>query len=869
MSTAPSLRPAVLAARDRLAVEREKLQRQHDAGSFGVQVCAHLSDVLDRVIINLCDDAAEAARLPDWRERVALIAHGGYGRQDVAPFSDVDLLVLRGKSEVDVAEFSRQVYQNIFDAGLKLGYGMRTVSDAVQSGMNDINTLTSLAESRALEGDEDLFHKFFERFRRRVLRGSRRFVPAIEASRRDERRQFGQTVYLLEPNVKRSRGTLRDIQLVRWVGFAVCGQSDLEVLMRRGLLSDDDYQMLRKAREFLLQLRNELHFRANRAQDLLARDEQLRIADHYGYIGSPGVLPVERFMRDYFEHTGNVRYAAAHFVASFRARSTVSRLAEPVVSRRAGRDYLVGPIHIKATRHGLPKVTGDLAEVLQLMDLANHHNKRIEHATWQAIRSAMIANDDVELSDEAAQRFLSLMSRPGRLADLLRRLHEMRVLEKIVPAMGHARCLMQFNEYHKYTVDEHSLLAVQSATDFLDDPGPIGEAYRGLRKKHLLHLALLLHDLGKGFEEDHSDVGARLAEQTAQRLGLSSSETEMLKFLVQKHLMMAHLAFRHDLNDEAIAVQLAVAVGSPYVLQMLYVLSCADLAAVGPGVLNDWKRRLLTELYFRARSHLVDEPQPLSDAPSEQRREQVRQHLGKDAEDPWFVSQLTELPASFLLADESTVIADQLRQMHQLPVDQVLAFGRYDPDRKATAYTVATHEEVTPGVFHKLTGAISSNRMEILSAEIHTLAENLVIDTFYVEDLDHADEPPPGRIQQVGDLLAQSLISDTYRAPSFQRVWKKTEQRMSEQPTRVRFDNTTSERFTIMAVFAYDRTGLLYDISRTLFEHGLSVHVAKIGTYIDQVVDVFYFHDEQGSKIQNDQRLEVLRRDILAAINPE
>ena len=210
---------------------------------------------------------------------------------------------------------------------------------------------------------------------------------------------------------------------------------------------------------------------------------------------------------------------------------------------------------------------------------------------------------------------------------------------------------------------------------------------------------------------------------------------------------------------------------------MLYVLSCADLAAVGPGVLNDWKRRLLTELYFRARSHLVDEPQPLSDAPSEQRREQVRQHLGKDAEDPWFVSQLTELPASFLLADESTVIADQLRQMHQLPVDQVLAFGRYDPDRKATAYTVATHEEVTPGVFHKLTGAISSNRMEILSAEIHTLAENLVIDTFYVEDLDHADEPPPGRIQQVGDLLAQSLIRDTYRAPSFQRVWKKTEQR--------------------------------------------------------------------------------------------
>jgi [protein-PII] uridylyltransferase len=862
-----------LAARERLAAGRAKLQEQHDRGSPGIQVCAHLTDLLDEVVLSLYESALEQAGHGELASEVALVPNGGYGRRDVAPYSDVDLMLLSTRAGQDrAAQVARFLTRDICDAGLQLGFNLRTIKEACQWGMKDAKIFTSLAESRFLAGNERLFEKYMERYRAATQRRWRFLVASITKSRKEERQQYGETAYLLQPNVKRSRGGLRDVQMVRWIGFTRYGVSDLEDLGRAGALTAVDRRRLVQAYEFLLKLRNELHFYAGKSQDLVNREEQVRLADRYGYQPLNSLLPVERFMRDYYEQTGEIRYISANFLASARARNRLSAAVAPLFSHRVEDDFRVGPIHISATRKGLEKVRRDLAEVLRLMDLANMYQKRIDHRTWEAIHTAMADRPVTEVSDRAAHRFLSLLSQPGRLGDLLRRLHQLRVLEQIIPAMQHARCLMQFNDYHKYTVDEHSINAVEAATNFLHDRRAIGDAYRDLRDKRLLHLALLIHDLGKGYDDDHSEVGALIAVETARRLQLSEGDAETLRFLVGKHLIMSHMAFREDMHDDKVILRLAREVGSTDVLQMLYILSAADLAAVGPKVLNDWKLELLTDLYFRTRSHLTGEQASYSASQeADQRREAVRQLAGHVAAGDWWDKQIAALPTGYLLSVSPRRIFDVLSQLQQSEADDAIAWSTYSRERKVSAYLVGTHEAVTPGIFHKLTGALTGKGLQILSAEIHTLADGLVLDRFYVEDPDFTDEPPAERTQEVCDALVRSLTVDAEKSPVFRRLWGASDRskvaELAEMPTRVRFDDSTSDQFTIITVFAYDRRGLLYSIAQTLFDLGLEVHVAKIGTFVDQAVDAFYVTDTHGKKIYSQRRRNEIRERLEQALS--
>ncbi len=420
-------------------------------------------------------------------------------------------------------------------------------------------------------------------------------------------------MYLLEPNIKRSPGGLRDIQLLRWVGFARYGEAAPDGLQLMGELSKEDEIALRRALEFLLRIRNELHFHARKEHDVLDRAEQVRIAAAFGYRGSAGMLPVEEFMREYFRNTDAVQQVACRFLEGAQPWMKLGEVLSPLFSHQVEGDFRVGPTRISATRKGLVKLQGDLMQMLRLADLANLYNKRIAHSTWQAIHRAAPKMPDV-ITSESAERFLSVLSQPARLGELLRNLHELVVLERLIPAFAHARSLLQFNEYHKFTVDEHCLRAVEAATALQTESEPWGEVYRAIENKRTLHLALLIHDLGKGYPEDHSEVGLRIADETARRLRLPQREAEILKFLVHKHLVMSHLAFRRDTSDDQIIVRFAVEVGSPEVLRMLYVLTCADLAAVGPGVLNSWKGEVLNDLYLRTLRHLSgDSPSLLAD----------------------------------------------------------------------------------------------------------------------------------------------------------------------------------------------------------------------------------------------------------------
>ena len=607
-TSSSGIRESVRALKARLTEGRRKIRDQSELRSQGTQVCNRIADLIDGIVLDLYEE-----RLAEFKSRgvggldakVALVPCGGYGRRDVVPYSDVDLILLYDPTASAVRDFSRRLMRDLSDLGIALGFNSRTIADAVRDARKDATIFTAQAESRYLAGSVRLYAKYASRIRTDARRRSRSYLQRIQRARAQERKQYGETVYLLEPDVKRSLGALRDIHLLRWIGFARYGETQPSALCLMGLLPPEDERALRHALDFLLRIRVELHFRAGRSSDVLDRFEQLRIAEAWGYTGSPGLLPVQNLMRDYFFHTGQVRDVVTNFIAGARHRPLASSVLAPLVTRRMEDHYLVGPFKISTTAAGKERLKGNLAEVLKLMSLANQADKKISYDTWNAIRQDMTGTGSPEYTDGAGRRFLSLLAYSARLGRMLRLLHELRVLEKIVIGFEHARHLLQFNHYHKYTVDEHCIRSVEVATGFFSEPGPLGRAYRSLKKRTLLHFALLIHDLGKGYDEDHSEVGRRLALENAKRLKLTAVQTQMLVFLVHKHLMMAHLAFRRDTSDQQLILQFAHEVGSPEALQMLYLLTAADVAAVGPQVMNPWKIEVLTDLYQRTMYHLV------------------------------------------------------------------------------------------------------------------------------------------------------------------------------------------------------------------------------------------------------------------------
>lgn len=873
MSLATGLPKAVIEARQRLNDGRQRLRALHDSGAPGLQVCVRLSDLVDTVVLELQQAALDEIGDPRLEKEIALVAHGGYGRRDVAPFSDVDLMLLHSQEVAAQAiPLARRISQWIVDAGCHLGFSLRTPSQALKLSWSDATVFTSLVESRIVSGSNDLFSQFMRNLRQGARRRNRRLVRAVEQARFEERRKFGETVFLLQPNIKRSRGGLRDIQLVRWIGFTLHGESDLDQLMQLGHLRMEDHTALKNGYQFLLKLRNQMHFEAGKSHDQLDRPLQMRMATWAGYTGTEGVLPVEQFMQKYFEHTSDVRYASAHFVESTKARSPIAVSLEHAVGLPVHRDYRVGFFHVWATSSGLERLKRDPAAVLELLTIANRYNRPIEHKTWQEICNAMRGRPIGETDPVTVQRFWELLSQSRNLADQLRRLHELRVLEQIIPGMKHARCLLQFNEYHKYTVDAHCIRTVECVTDLESENSVLGNLYRELRNKAILHLALLIHDLGKGFAEDHSEVGKRIAEATADRLRLNAQDKETLMFLVHQHLLMSNTAFRHDLNSNEVIVRFASVVGSSERLVLLLLMTYADLAGVGPDVVNQWKVDLLIQLHRQTDSHFRDEK------PGESFREELRSRqksvlsmVPGSADRQWWQTQVEALPVGFLLRTPPSQIVDEVTKLQQLDKTPVLAWGRYNEAQQAIEFTIALRQTGRPiGTFHRLTGALSSQGLRILAADIHTQPGDIVWDKFYVEDSEF-EKVPNNRIDEICAKLVTALDPNNNSPPSFPKIWRNSSDRAAEGlktlPTQVRFDNATSERFTIITLFAYDRMGLLYDVSRVLFEMQVVLQFAKISTHLDQVVDVFYVSDIEGNKISESTRLYMIRQRLLQAVN--
>ena len=368
MANAPSFNESIVAARQTLQAGRERLRQQHEVGSPGIQVCTGISDLFDEIVLSMYELAmtqvtTDTHQREALEEVTAVVAHGGYGRRDVAPYSDIDLMLLcQNKDAPLVPELARALSQNIYDVGLQLGFATRSIKEAARLGLKDAKIFTSLIESRLLIGSQDLFTDFFNSFRRRSRNRWKSLIKLVYSARHEERLQYGDTVHLLKPNIKRSRGTLRDLQFIRWIGFIVHGEAEPVTLQRLGTMTREDYRTVRNARDFLLQLRNELHFQASKPQDVLNRFEQVRIAEKLGYQDSPKCLAVEQFMQHYFDHISRVRYTVTHFFQSSRPERWASKLSLPGFVRKIDGKFRMGPYNIGA----LPKQLDSRVECQRL-----------------------------------------------------------------------------------------------------------------------------------------------------------------------------------------------------------------------------------------------------------------------------------------------------------------------------------------------------------------------------------------------------------------------------------------------------------------------------------------------------------------------
>ena len=859
---------AVVAARKELADKRASIRDRHQAGESGFAICRALSDLQDQIIISIYNQVLDD--FPSGlRQNIAIVLLGGSGRRDVSPHSDADVMILdNGLPESEISPFVKRFNNDLTDSGIHVGLSVRTPRDARTMAMQDTCVFTSLTEARLLAGNPEIYVDCANGFRKLANRRiAQNTLNAIEA-RKKEQREYGETVYLLRPNVKRTRGGLRDIHLIRWLGYIRFGVTDIDELLKRGGISTADSKQLKRSQEFLLRIRNEMHFYHDKPEDSLSRSEQVRLAEFLGYEGTDAILPVEAFMRAYFRYTSRIAYISDHFVRKSLAKSkgTAARLFSPLANRQIDQHFVMTASDIGILKSSRKQTQNDLEQVLRLMQLACLYDKSIEHETWVAIRHAMLKFPDIEFTQEAARRFMALLSNTSGLDELLRRLHEMQVLQKILPDFGHARGLMQFNEYHKYTVDEHSLKAVGYLVAFEADETVLGKTYRKVREKNLLHLAMLLHDLGKGYSEDHSEVGRRIAEQTGKRFNLPEKSTKLIMFLVHKHLLMSHLAFQRDINDSQMIAEFALEVGSAETLAMLFLLTCADVKAVGPGVLTPWKLDLLTQLYKSTRNVLNGQSHEKSNQ-AEYRNvlQSVAQLPCDDQQKKWVESSSANLPVNYLRAHDSDEIAKLLLE---IKTSDSNVFSRASRTDGVDLCELVLSGPDKAGIFYRVSGMLSSLNLQIVAANIKSLDGESVFQWFRFQDKDHPNATVPDwRLEEIQTKAAKAAANDTGK-PRFRKIWGSEETiavKLSRPEIRVELNNAGADTATIIDVFAYDKAGLLYAIAKKIYELNLDVSYALISTYAHQVIDVLYVTDENGNEIRNKEQLAHIQSQVLQA----
>jgi len=870
-----TLRNAIDKGRGELA---RRIAQKPSAGHEAVAGHAFLTDQLLRVIYDHVTTHLFPAPNRTAAERIALLAVGGYGRSEMAPHSDIDIAFL---TPMRRAPWCEQVIEAmlyiLWDLGLKVGHSSRTVGDMLRMAKEDLTIRTALLEARLVWGDQAIYEEARRRFWRDLVTDTERDFLTKKLAERDERhKRMGDSRYVVEPNVKEGKGGLRDLQTLYWIGKYMHRVESAAELVDVGLFTPDEYRSFRRAESFLLAVRCHMHELSGRAEDRLTFDLQRDVAARMNFADRPGKSAVERFMQLYFLQAKKVGSLTGVFLASLeeefarqrsRASDLMARWAQDKPRKLAGYDIAGGMISVPADDW----FAQDPVRLVEIFQLAEAQGLEIHPQTMRlADRDARLVDSKVRKSRRANALFLDLLCGKRDPETVLRWMNETGVFGRFVPDFGRVNAQMQFDMYHHYTVDEHTIRAIgllnQIERGVLEADHPRATKYiRKLSSRRALFVAVLLHDIAKGRGGDHSVLGAGVAKRLCPRLGLDEGETELVAWLVLEHLLMSRTAQKRDLTDPKTIEDFAAEVKTIDRLRHLAILTAVDIRAVGPGTWNSWKGQLLGELYdaTEERIRLGHMRHGRAERVAE-KKDAAADRLGVDAELVESIGDL--LGDAYWIAEPEDVIAKNLLQYRaaQAAGERLSIHCAVDEERGATLVTVIAPDH--PGLFFRIAGGIHLAGANIIDARIHTSRTGTAVDNFLVQDRDDAPFREAAQIERLKAAIADALMAKVSLVPKLAaRPLRHSRSKAFKVVPAVSFDNDASRQFTVIEVSARDRPALLNRLAHALFEANTIVHSAHVTAYGESAADTFYVTDLTGAKIESATRLGEIQKALLAA----
>ncbi|QJE74479.1 [protein-PII] uridylyltransferase [Aerophototrophica crusticola] len=879
---AESIRGPVLATLKAMLEEgrqgiRARFESSH-RGDACVEETAALTDAIVQALADFTLGHVFPVAAPTKAEKLAIVATGGYGRAEMAPYSDVDLLfLLPYKRTPRVEQVVEYMLYLLWDLGWKVGHAVRSVDDCIRQADGDMTIRTSLLEARYLWGEPRLFIELRKRFAKEVVASSANaFIEAKLAERDVRHRKVGDSRYVLEPNVKEGKGGLRDLQTLFWIAKYAYQVEAVPELVAKGVLLAEEAQRFAKAQLFLWTTRCQLHYLTGRQEDRLTFDVQAEMARRLGYTNHAGSSDVERFMKHYFMVAKDVGDLTRILCATLEQESR--RAPRFAFLRRAfGRAELegfsleAGRLNVRGTTHFREKPV----DLIRLFHVAQAHDLDIHPNALRAITRALsAAGPKLRQDPEANRLFLEILTSRKDPELALRRMSEAGVLGRFVPDFGRIVGMMQFDMYHHFTVDEHTLFAIgilhRVETGELKDEVPLAsEVIHTVNSRRALYAAMLCHDIAKGRGGDHSILGAKVAEKLCPRLGMTEEETETVAWLVRWHLAMSNTAFKRDLDDEQTIKAFTDLVQSPERLKLLLCLTVADIRAVGPGRWNGWKATLLRQLYRRAEERMSGR---VEQEATDGRVQAARAELAALLSD-WPAADMEAHLArgypSYWLAFDTQTLAHQARLIREAEREHapLTLDTRLDKGRGVTEVTVYTPDH--PGLFSRLAGALALAGADIADARIFTMANGMALDVFTVTAAGGGAFDSADKRARLAALVRNTLEGGVRLTDELARrrptITGRT--RVFRVPPRVLVDNTLSGAHTVVEVNGRDRPGLLYDLTRALTQQNLQIASAKISTYGSLAVDVFYVKDVFGLKVTHARKLSDIRTALLAVLD--
>jgi [protein-PII] uridylyltransferase len=875
-----------------LKIEEHRLRLKHYSGAGGLEIVRDRAALLDIVLRHLFEGALDGSDYADKTPPVALLAIGGYGRGELSPYSDVDILFLHDSSRIasEAAEVIEQVLYMLWDVGFKVGHSTRSIDEAIKLANADVLTKTSLLESRFLAGDHRRHSKFRREFFERCVRGQVDHYLKWRLENQDERhRKYGGSVFMQEPNIKNGCGGLRDYHNMQWICYFRDGVMSTAKLVERKYISESDRRAIDRAYDFLQRVRTELHYLSKRPSDLLTLFYQGQIANSFHYPQKNVLRRSESFMRDYYQHGRTIYLTAKRVTEGFLLPDISEKEQKPVFGFLAKRKLKTEQFdgfysHGRLIYAENPEIFHeDPFRLIRVFLYAQQRELELSSELQQLIRRrTRLVNRTFQYARAARETFQAILSRKGQVGHILRMMHEVDFLGKYMPEFGELTCLVQHEFFHRYTADEHTLVCIEKLDSLIDTEDPKLAPYKSLFLKledpYVLYLALLLHDTGKASgARHHAEASALSAQKVAARLQLAPERRRKLILLVDHHMTLSEIAQRRNLEDSATIADFAEVVRNPENLDGLMLLTLADGQGTGGQNWSDWKETLVWHLYHATSSYLHDEREFFAERriAREDLQQAVSKKMAKDSAEEIEV-HFSSMPDRYFQSHNVNEIVGHLRLFRSFvelrlrnPKLALSAAVKWQskPDQGHSEFWICTWDRAA--LMAKIAGSFATASINILSADVYTRVDNLMLAIFRVCDTSFRPVSDERDLQQVESVLQESLEKIDYDfSPLMEKARKRTAFHLPiglELPTKLVISNEIHSGYTVIDLQTADRLGLLYDLLICLSRAKVNIASSRIATEKGAAFDSFYVTDLEGRKITDEEMLRHLQMSLLAA----